>query len=286
MATKVLIARAGAGKIGAVGASEAACRDLGSIREAKLTIKGVTYKATQANRGSQVVKQSKGPTTYTLALILEEHQVENFIAMIDGQVDSDGLVSVNSQSTELAEWCGWFHGFEIDGEPCILHVLKASVVPDGEVKLGTSGDQSLISLTYELMADVDSVLVDGDDNPIDVLEFPPDVTDTTPPTITTRTPADAATAVDKAITTLVVWTFSEAIRSEDVNDLHFYVHDPNGDVKAGTLALGTNNTIVTFTPTTAWTLNTIYTTQVVKGVRDVAGNKLAANAGTIFTTGS
>lgn len=286
MASDVLIARAGAGKVGAVGASEGACRDLGSIRETKLTVKGTTYSATQANRGSQVVKKSKGPTTYTLALILEQHSKENFAAAIAGKYDSAGKVSVNSQDMAIEEWSGYFHGFEVDGNPVTLHVLKASAVPDNEVKLGTVGDQSLIQLTYELMADVDSVLVDADGAPIDVLEFLDDTADTTAPTISSVVPADAATAVAKAISTVVVWTMSEAIRTEDVNDLHFFVHDDSGAIKAGTLSLSGSDRIVTFTPGTAWAATTKYHATVVKGVRDVAGNKLAATSVTDFTTGS
>ena len=45
-------------------------------------------------------------------------------------------------------------------------------------------------------------------------------------------------------------------------------------------------TIVRFTPTAAWAATTQYHPTVIKGVRDVAGNKLAASYSTDFTTGA
>lgn len=283
MAVNVVIAQAGAGKVGAVGASEAACRDLGSVKEVSLVTKGVTYSATQANRGNQPVLKSKGPTDYSLTLVLEEITKENFAASIDASIDSTGKVSVNSQNQAMEYWCGYFHGFLIDGVAKTLHILKASVVPDSTAKLGTDGEQQLISLTYELMVDVDSVLVDAEGAAIDVLEFVADAVDTTAPTCTV-VPATAATAVAKAAGGTVVWTFDEPIRAEDVNDAHFYVHADDGAMVAGTLTR--TDTTVTFTWTGALAGTKEYYAIAKKGVRDVAGNKMVADKSTVFTTGA
>lgn len=105
--------------------------------------------------------------------------------------------------------------------------------------------------------------------------------DTTPPTVIV-TPADAATAV--AVDSNIVWTFSEAIREADVTSANFIVTDATGAEVAGTLSLNTDKTVVTFNPTDNLTVATAYTAIATKNIRDLAGNSMAANSVTNFTT--
>ncbi|MBP1950297.1 major tail protein [Virgibacillus litoralis] len=105
--------------------------------------------------------------------------------------------------------------------------------------------------------------------------------DTTAPTVTTA-PDDDATAV--AITTDVIWTFDEAIRSADVNDGNFYLMDSLGTVVDGSLTQSTDETTVTFTPTTDLNSAMDYTAVASKNIRDLAGNNLANTEVTNFAT--
>lgn len=106
--------------------------------------------------------------------------------------------------------------------------------------------------------------------------------DVTAPTVTV-VPADAATAV--AVTADIVWTFSEAIQSAFVTDANFFVtKGSDGTLVAGALSINAAKTVVTFNPTASLTATTAYIAVATKNVKDVAGNSLATNSVTNFTT--
>jgi len=106
--------------------------------------------------------------------------------------------------------------------------------------------------------------------------------DTTPPTVTV-VPANNATNV--AVSSAVNWTFSEAILASLVTDSNFFlIKDSDGSAVAGTLSINTARTVVTFTPGANLTATTAYRAICIKDVCDLAGNKLAANSITKFTT--
>jgi phi13 family phage major tail protein len=107
------------------------------------------------------------------------------------------------------------------------------------------------------------------------------VSDTTPPTVTVS-PVDGASAV--AVSSNVVWTFSEAIRESDVTDANFFVVSDMGVEVTGALSINADKTIVTFNPTANLAALTDYTATVTKNVKDLAGNPLAQNSVTNFTT--
>jgi len=106
--------------------------------------------------------------------------------------------------------------------------------------------------------------------------------DTTPPTVTV-VPANNATNV--AVGASVNWTFSEAILASQVTDSNFFVvKDSDGSAVAGTLSINTARTVVTFTPGANLSAATAYRAICTKDVCDLAGNRLAANSVTKFTT--
>jgi len=106
--------------------------------------------------------------------------------------------------------------------------------------------------------------------------------DTTAPTVQSTTPADAATAV--VVSANLTATFSEAIQPGDVNSRNFVLMKAtDGTVVAGALSLGTNDTVVTFNPTSDLSVATAYIL-VITGVHDVAGNVLATPTVVNFTT--
>jgi hypothetical protein len=103
--------------------------------------------------------------------------------------------------------------------------------------------------------------------------------DATAPTIGSVRPASNAVSVATATNCTV--TFSEPMNSATITPATF-------TLKLGTIAVaGTISylgTTATFTPTAALASNTSYTGTVTTGVKDAAGNALAANYSWTFTT--
>jgi len=104
--------------------------------------------------------------------------------------------------------------------------------------------------------------------------------DTTPPTVTV-VPTDTDTGVAK--TANVVWTFDEAILPALVTAANFFVIKQDGTAVAGSLSIGTSDTVVTFNPTSDFTNSAVYISVATTGVKDKSGNALAANCVASFT---
>src|SRR5687768_7429879 len=102
-------------------------------------------------------------------------------------------------------------------------------------------------------------------------------TDRTAPTVVSTVPANLGTQV--GLTGPITVTFSEAMSMSSMTAGAFTF----SPTVAGTLSY-TGNT-ATFTPTTQLAQNTTYTVTVGTGVRDRAGNGLAAPYTWTFTTG-
>lgn len=90
-------------------------------------------------------------------------------------------------------------------------------------------------------------------------------------------------AVDVAAGDNVVWTFNEAIQAGTIIAANFMLLDANLAPVAGALDYNAAGTIVTFNPTAALTAAAVYTAIVTTGVKDLAGNALAAPKITTFT---
>jgi hypothetical protein len=110
--------------------------------------------------------------------------------------------------------------------------------------------------------------------------------DTTPPSIASTNPANAATGIctNKSVNV----TFSEAMNPSTINTATFTVATSTapGTPLAGTVAYDVPSNIATFTATSALTADTTYVATVTTGAKDLAGNALANNAETTFTTNS
>ncbi|TMR92540.1 DNRLRE domain-containing protein [Nonomuraea basaltis] len=99
--------------------------------------------------------------------------------------------------------------------------------------------------------------------------------DTTPPTVTSTVPADAATGVPINIPI-------RAIFSEPVTEVQAAVKTSGGTSVAGTVAMDTAGTAMTFRPQQQLSADTAYTVEV-SGAKDAAGNRMAAHSWS-FTT--
>jgi hypothetical protein len=116
---------------------------------------------------------------------------------------------------------------------------------------------------------------------INALTFPgdaadkPAAADTTPPTVSSTSPANNATGV--AVGAAITATFSEAVAPASVNASSFTVGGVTGTISV-------NGATVTFTPSAPLATNTSYTATLTTAVTDVAGNHLAASRTWTFAT--
>ena len=107
--------------------------------------------------------------------------------------------------------------------------------------------------------------------------------DVTAPTIVSRAPANGATAIK--IDTVVTVTFSEPMDPATINTTNITLRHTvtNGLVAASVTYNAATNT-ATLDPTNNLANDSSYTITVTTGVKDVAGNALAANSTSTFTT--
>ncbi|HEX2721939.1 MAG TPA: Ig-like domain-containing protein [Gemmatimonadaceae bacterium] len=108
--------------------------------------------------------------------------------------------------------------------------------------------------------------------------------DTTRPTILSRTPTDSA--VNVALNANATVTFSEPMDSATINSSNILLTPPGGGAPVAATVTCSNSpcTIAVLDPTTDLLNNTRYTLTVTTGVRDRAGNQLAATSSSVFTT--
>jgi hypothetical protein len=147
--------------------------------------------------------------------------------------------------------------------------------PNGVYKYGPAGsfpDQTWNSTNYW----------------VDVVFTTTTVPDTTPPTVTGRSPASGATNV--LLSSPVTVTFSEAMDPASINTNSIELRAANVIVPA-TVSYNTANRMATLTPASALIANTTYSLTVRGGaleprVADLAGNSLTSNDTWTFTTGT
>src|ERR1043166_4328847 len=98
--------------------------------------------------------------------------------------------------------------------------------------------------------------------------------DTTPPTVIATVPANAATGV--AINQSVNATFSQAMDPLTISTANFLLAGPGATPVIGTVTYDVVSKIATFTPAVNLAANTVYGATISTGVKDLAGNALAA----------
>ncbi|MBI5018195.1 MAG: Ig-like domain-containing protein [Deltaproteobacteria bacterium] len=103
--------------------------------------------------------------------------------------------------------------------------------------------------------------------------------DTTPPSVASTVPASEAT--DVAVNAAIAVTFSESVDEASLA-ANFIVEGPGGPV-AGRITV--SGSTATFTPSSPLDFSTAYTVTLGEGVKDLAGNPLAAPVSWSFTTG-
>ena len=109
--------------------------------------------------------------------------------------------------------------------------------------------------------------------------------DTTAPTVTAISPTSGSNSV--AVNAALTVTFSEAMNASTISASTVYLQGANNAVVATTVSYNATTRVATLTPTSSLANSTGYSI-VVKGgssgVKDVAGNALAADVTSTFTT--
>jgi glucose/arabinose dehydrogenase len=107
--------------------------------------------------------------------------------------------------------------------------------------------------------------------------------DNTAPTVTSTTPVNGATAI--STTANIIANFSESVNASTVTTTTFQLRDAGNNLIPA--AVSTSGGQVTLDPTSALSGSTVYTATITggaSGVKDLAGNALAANYSWSFTT--
>ena len=103
-----------------------------------------------------------------------------------------------------------------------------------------------------------------------------------PPTVISVAPPNGSSGICPS--TLVVATFSEAMKVSTINTTTFTLTGPGTTPVAGTVSYVVSSDVATFTPSSPLALNTLYTATITTGAQDLAGDPLASNYVWTFTT--
>jgi len=109
--------------------------------------------------------------------------------------------------------------------------------------------------------------------------------DTTPPTITAKTPTPGSAGIN--VGTPVTATFSEFLRTSTINSSTFVLKDSGGNTVPATVSYDPSTNVATLLPQIALQYGATYTATVkggAGGVTDYVGNPLAADVSWSFTT--
>jgi hypothetical protein len=197
------------------------------------------------------------------------------------QVDFASPVAITANTTYVASYLapnghyagdnGFFSAAGVDSPP--LHALKD----------GTSGGNGVF--TYSGSTTFPVSTFQATNYWVDVVFTTTAPQDTTPPTVTAISPASGATGV--APTTTVTATFSEAMNASTITTSTFVLRDSSNVVVPAAVTYNATTFVATLTPNAALAQGVTYTATIsggASGVKDSAGNAMAANKVWSFTT--
>ncbi len=201
-------------------------------------------------------------------------QQVNFDTPVPIDADTTYIASYHAPNGDYAATNGYFSSAGVDSAP--LHALGGPQGPNGVYKYGPSGGlfsgggpDSFADTNYW----VDVVFADTLGN------------DTTPPTITSRSPGVGAGNVP--IGNSVTATFSEAMDSSTIDGNRVELRGPGNTLVPATVSYSTSQRRVTLEPSRLLKNSTTYTATIKGGpggVTDRAGNPLAADSTWSFST--
>lgn len=271
------------GRFGPVGALKADCDDFGSIRSVEITPSWDTLQATDAAYGDMPVAEQRENYKYTMTIECEDVVARNIALGMGGEEQVDGSIHFNG-TADPEYFTVYLEGFEyyqnpdptVVLQPAEWHVLKVALNPSEAMNLGKVDGGRTIMLSFNIYVVPDAT------TDYKIMALYPSSVDTTPPTVSSTTPADAATGV--SVSGDVVFNFSEAIKTEDVTGRNFFILNASTGAVVAATVTKTDADTVTINPDSNLSASTAYIAVATTNVRDVAGNHLAAQAVVNFTT--
>ena len=198
-------------------------------------------------------------------------QQANFATPVSIAANTTYVASYHTDAGGYAADANYFATAGVDNGP--LHALATTVSPNGVYQYGSGGFPTASYNATNYWVDV---------------VFDTTGPDTTPPTVTALTPPGGATGV--GTTTAVTATFSEALNPATISGTTFTLTAlGEGGAVAATVGYDPGTNVATLIPASPLASGTAYTATVVggpSGVRDLAGNALAATTTWSFTTGA
>ncbi len=201
------------------------------------------------------------------------------------QVSFASPVAITANTTYVASYhtkvgrygvsSGYFATTGYDRAP--LHALKTGVDgPNGVYR-------------YSLTSTFPNQTYESDNYWVDVVFVPSAPSDTTPPTVTSVSPATGATGV--GVGSNASATFSEAMTASTITGSTVELRDPAAALVSAAVTYDSASRTVTIDPAADLAYSTTYTATVKGGatdprVKDLAGNALASTYTWSFTTGA
>lgn len=180
------------------------------------------------------------------------------------------------KGTQTTYWAN-FDIIPLDDQPGDrIRILKGYFVQDGPVEFNDNDEP--ISLSAQFHAIVDTSESDTEEDLWKIIS----TSNTTDLTISSSTPADAATSV--AVDSTIVMNFSEAVGKSYRDNFADYVAVAEADgthvtITNAMIAWDSDYDTVTITPSSNLTSSTVHIVQVAPGVRSSAGAKYLAGDG-------
>jgi methionine-rich copper-binding protein CopC len=265
-------------KVGPYGTAEGSCTNIGFTDGGVEIIPKLSIEKRRVDQRLGAVAADAKEADFSLKITLAEASLDNLrIAMgLPSAALSGGVLSVGS-NIGVQYLTVYLQGPGPGASNATRHVKVQKCYVDGPDGIKMNKAKNVLQITLELLEDTTQAANE------EWMKVTDASGDTTAPTVSSTSPTDGATgtAVDANITA----EFSEAIQAADVNGTYFkLVKATTGTGVAGALTLSADKQTVTFNPTSNLDAAAAYIFIISQGVRDLAGNKLAADTYVNFTT--
>jgi predicted CXXCH cytochrome family protein len=102
------------------------------------------------------------------------------------------------------------------------------------------------------------------------------ILDTTPPAVSTTTPANGATDVPLEVTVTASFFEASQMDTSTIDNTNFYLKDSSGTVIPATVSYNSATKTAYLKPNSSLTHDIIYTAYLTDNIKDIAGNRLAS----------
>jgi hypothetical protein len=271
-----IIIGAGWLKIGSYGVDESLMVNLGATQDGVEIAMDRDFVDIKADQYPAVIAKFETSRKVTIKTSLLESTLAN-LAYALGYNPSTDIVSgqLNLTIPNNNEWQILFLGRGVNGLTRRAIFWRGVSLSAGSVKYSKDG-AVVIPVQFEILADTTKT---GQELGV-IIESTPD---TTPPSVSSITPANGATGVSRTTTISVV--FSENIQFETFKSGFTLKKTSDGTVVSGTYSYNPSTKTATFTPSSSLLASTQYTVEI-KNVYDLVENKMTSTFTSSFTTGT